>query len=84
MALDFRHLKHCSKYSCLATWCPQTTGYQQHGHHLRLPPMHMFTCGLQLFLDFQKKFMIPELEIAVGHWPFSDQFAPYGRANPIC
>ena len=25
-----------------------------------------------------------ELEIAVGHWPFSDQFASFGRANPIC
>ena len=25
-----------------------------------------------------------ELEIAVGHWPFSNQFAPFGRANPIC
>ena len=25
-----------------------------------------------------------ELEIAVGHWPFSDQFVPFGRANPIC
>ena len=25
-----------------------------------------------------------ELEIAVGHRPFSDQFAPFGRANPIC
>ena len=25
-----------------------------------------------------------ELEIAVGHWPFSDQFSPFGRANPIC
>ena len=25
-----------------------------------------------------------ELEIAVDHWPFSDQFAPFGRANPIC
>ena len=26
----------------------------------------------------------PEFEIAVGHWPFSDQFAPFGQANPIC
>ena len=25
-----------------------------------------------------------ELEIAVGHWPFSNQFSPFGRANPIC
>ena len=24
------------------------------------------------------------LEIAVGHWPFSDPFASFGRANPIC
>ena len=25
-----------------------------------------------------------ELEIAVGHWPFYNQFLPFGRANPIC
>ena len=28
--------------------------------------------------------VIAELEIAVGHRPFSDQFTPFGRANPIC
>ena len=27
---------------------------------------------------------IAELEIVVGHWPFSDQFSPFGPANPIC
>ena len=26
---------------------------------------------------------LSELEIAVSHWPFSDQFAPFGQANPI-
>ena len=25
-----------------------------------------------------------ELEIAVGHWPFSDQFSSLGQVNPIC
>ena len=25
-----------------------------------------------------------ELEIAVGHWPFSNQLSPFGRANPSC
>ena len=25
-----------------------------------------------------------ELEIAVAHWPFSDQVSPFDRANPIC
>ena len=24
-----------------------------------------------------------QLEIAVSHWPFSNQFSPFGRANPI-
>ena len=27
---------------------------------------------------------LPELEIAVGHWSFSDHFSPFGQANPIC
>ena len=26
----------------------------------------------------------PEVEITVGQWPFSDQFSPFGQANPIC
>ena len=25
-----------------------------------------------------------ELEIAVSHWPFSDQFVPFGRAKTLC
>ena len=25
-----------------------------------------------------------EHEIAIGHWPFSDQFSLFGRVNPIC
>ena len=25
-----------------------------------------------------------EREIAVGHWPFSNQFLPFGQPNPIC
>ena len=35
-------------------------------------------------LDINFMYHNAELEIAVGHWPFSDQFAPFGQANPIC
>ena len=35
-------------------------------------------------VDATVKVIDAELEIAVGHWPFSDQFALFGRANPIC
>ena len=35
--------------------------------------------------DFAKVLQtLAELEIAVSLWPFSDQFSPYGQANPIC
>ena len=27
---------------------------------------------------------LTELEIAVGHWPFSDQFSPFDKVSPIC
>ena len=34
------------------------------------------------FIEFEDS--LTELEIAVDHWPFSDQFSPFGRANLIC
>ena len=27
---------------------------------------------------------LPEREIAVGQWPFSDQFSLFGQKNPTC
>ena len=35
--------------------------------------------GLNADFELSEKFHpTAELEIAVGHWPFSDQFAPFG------
>ena len=42
-----------------------------------------FMSALQCTFKYVCWCVYAELEIAVGHWPFSDQFAPFGRANTI-
>ena len=78
----------CQKRSYTCTVSRHT--FHRHMLATSMHQQHMYLMLLKVEQSaFTRDFLKPsgvhaELEIAVGHWPFSDQFSPFGRANLIC